>query len=155
MEKKENFAIVIRPPRNRKIFCAVCGKEVKFEKDPFGENAWPLYEGMCCDDCFEKVVKPAREFLEDFKKVISTDITRGWYVGNKEFKKTYVNNDFSGFELDVEFNYKTFGCKILIFKENNELCGYVNVPNEYKESPDKVVEKAAVKLYDCLKKNSK
>ena len=63
--------------------CILCGKEF----DGWGNNAWPIKDGICCDDCNAEKVIPARiaklykkeepKMTEDFKyignaKVIST-----------------------------------------------------------------------------------
>jgi hypothetical protein len=42
-------------PSTRKI-CSICGKPY----EGFGNNARPIKEGFCCDDCNRDVVVPRR-----------------------------------------------------------------------------------------------
>ena len=48
--------------------CCICGKEF----DGWGNNAYPLADGICCDECNKQVIiariKRLKE-LEDKKKV--------------------------------------------------------------------------------------
>ena len=74
--------------------CILCGKEF----DGWGNNAWPIKDGICCDDCNAEKVIPARlakmykkeepKMTEDFKyignaKVISTLPKVGEPYGNQ------------------------------------------------------------------------
>jgi hypothetical protein len=49
--------------------CSICGKEIEaIMKDgevlwDEGNNAWPVNEGRCCNECNRTVVLPAREKL--------------------------------------------------------------------------------------------
>lgn len=36
--------------------CCLCGKEI----EDWGNDAWPLAEGLCCDECNCNKVLPAR-----------------------------------------------------------------------------------------------
>lgn len=36
--------------------CCICGEEF----DGYGNNAWPVCDGECCDDCNRDEVIPAR-----------------------------------------------------------------------------------------------
>ena len=42
--------------------CSICGKKFK----GYGNNAWPVNDGICCDDCNNRVVIPHR--LQDYFK---------------------------------------------------------------------------------------
>lgn len=42
--------------KNNFQICCVCGK--KF--NGYGNNAYPICKGICCDDCNYKVVIPSR-----------------------------------------------------------------------------------------------
>ena len=42
--------------------CSICGKKYK----GYGNNAWPVNNGICCDDCNNHVVIPHR--LQDYFK---------------------------------------------------------------------------------------
>ena len=44
--------------------CSICGKEI----EGFGNNAWPINEGICCDECNSKQVVPLRIFLSGVLK---------------------------------------------------------------------------------------
>lgn len=74
--------------------CILCGKEF----DGWGNNAWPIKDGICCDDCNAEKVIPVRlakmykkeesKMTEDFKyignaKVISTLPKVGEPYGNQ------------------------------------------------------------------------
>lgn len=39
-----------------KMRCSICGKEFV----GFGNNAWPINEGRCCDTCNDTIVIPRR-----------------------------------------------------------------------------------------------
>lgn len=39
--------------------CCICGKEY----EGWGNNAWPLAEGECCDECNKKVIEARIEEL--------------------------------------------------------------------------------------------
>lgn len=43
--------------------CCICGKEIK----GYGNNAWPIDRGRCCDDCNSNYVIPER-IRQLFKK---------------------------------------------------------------------------------------
>ena len=48
-----------------KKVCCLCGKEF----EGWGNNAWPLAEGICCDSCNRNKILPARlENLYSHKK---------------------------------------------------------------------------------------
>lgn len=38
------------------IECAICGKRA----EQYGNNAWPVIDGICCDECNKEQVIPAR-----------------------------------------------------------------------------------------------
>lgn len=40
----------------KKITCSICGKKVK----EFGNNAWPVNKGTCCNHCNDIIVIPRR-----------------------------------------------------------------------------------------------
>ena len=42
-------------PEEKKI-CSICGKEYS----GFGNNAWPVNDGRCCDQCNSEYVIPER-----------------------------------------------------------------------------------------------
>lgn len=42
--------------------CSICGKEFT----EFGNDAWPVNDGICCDECNMNVVVPRR--LSDYYK---------------------------------------------------------------------------------------
>lgn len=48
-----------RSERMMKMKCSICGKEIK----GYGNNAFPVGSGHCCDECNGKVVIPYRLFL--------------------------------------------------------------------------------------------
>ena len=54
--------------------CCICGKEL----GTFGNNAWPLSDGECCDDCNEKLVIPQRirEMGTTKRRTVMDEITR-------------------------------------------------------------------------------
>lgn len=45
--------------------CSICYGEIKHSKIPnyFGNNAYPINNGRCCDKCNDKFVIPARMML--------------------------------------------------------------------------------------------
>ena len=42
--------------RDEKKICCICNKEF----EGYGNNAQPVKDGVCCDECNEKFVVPAR-----------------------------------------------------------------------------------------------
>lgn len=42
--------------QKEKNVCPICGKEY----EGFGNNAYPVYEGRCCDECNNNIVVPMR-----------------------------------------------------------------------------------------------
>ncbi|MBR3552962.1 MAG: DUF3846 domain-containing protein [Clostridia bacterium] len=54
--------------------CCLCGKEL----GTFGNNAWPLSDGECCDDCNGKLVIPQRirEMGTTKRRTVMDEITR-------------------------------------------------------------------------------
>lgn len=138
--------------KEEQLICAICGKPIT--DDPYGHNPWPVAEGRCCTECNKNVVIPTRMFIADFASVIGNEIQRGWYIGSENFKKTYSDDDFNDFEFDVEFDYNTSSCSVLIRKKN-KLVGLIGTEPKQEKSPSKIIERTAVKLYDFLKKISK
>lgn len=47
---------------NEKLKCSICGKtiETNYFGWAYGNNAWPINNGRCCDICNDFVVIPAR-----------------------------------------------------------------------------------------------
>lgn len=56
-----------------KIKCCICGKT----KEEYGNRAFPVAPGICCDRCNREVVIPAR-----LKKVISKQTNQGGGVNH-------------------------------------------------------------------------
>ena len=48
--------------RDEKKICCLCNKEY----EGYGNDAQPLKEGKCCDECNEKLVIPAK--IKELKK---------------------------------------------------------------------------------------
>lgn len=49
--------------------CVFCGKEIKQDKDYWGNSCWPIYDDekvRCCNRCNLKIVIPAR--IADYEK---------------------------------------------------------------------------------------
>ncbi len=43
-----------------KQYCSICGKEF----EGYGNNAYPINDGRCCDDCNVSIVVPRR--IQDY-----------------------------------------------------------------------------------------
>lgn len=49
--------------------CVFCGKEIKQDKDYWGNSCWPIYDDekiRCCNKCNFTIVIPAR--IADYEK---------------------------------------------------------------------------------------
>ena len=53
-----------------KKVCSIC--QLPYEE--FGNNAWPVNEGHCCDDCDDKIVIPARIRMDERRRVVADRI---------------------------------------------------------------------------------
>jgi hypothetical protein len=51
------------------MICSICNEEIQAKGDwVLGNNAEPINEGRCCDDCNWRVVIPARlDELQEYK----------------------------------------------------------------------------------------
>ena len=51
------------------MICSICNEEIQAKGDwVFGNNADPINDGRCCDDCNWRVVIPARlDELQEYK----------------------------------------------------------------------------------------
>lgn len=56
----EEFVTILGDGYSRKV-CAICGKVF----DGYGNNAAPVKEGVCCDECNAKTVIPTRKILSE------------------------------------------------------------------------------------------
>lgn len=53
--------------KTKKKVCPICGKEY----EGFGNNALPVYDGICCDECNERFVIPTRLYFWRLKEKIN------------------------------------------------------------------------------------
>lgn len=59
MKIRISHPYIIRMIGGAYMKCEICNKEIK----GFTNNAYPLKDGVCCDECNEKLVVPTRLFL--------------------------------------------------------------------------------------------
>lgn len=56
----------------KKIKCCICGREI----EGFSNNAWPMAEGRCCNECDRRYVIRARlairQLFADAEKLVKT-----------------------------------------------------------------------------------
>lgn len=52
--------------------CCICERKL----NGYGNNAYPIKEGMCCDNCNIKFVVPARMFLNRINNPISFEVSK-------------------------------------------------------------------------------
>ena len=52
--------------------CCICGRKL----NGYGNNAYPIKEGMCCDNCNIKFVVPARMISSRMNNPISFEVAK-------------------------------------------------------------------------------
>ncbi len=52
------------------LYCSICGHEIKTNSKgwSFGNNAYPINNGRCCDNCNYKIVLPRRIYDNTLKR---------------------------------------------------------------------------------------
>ena len=64
-------SLTFRPVPDKKMTCSICGKEDMYS----GHNAFPVNDGMCCNECDRKYVIPMRIIIENCKDYIKQNST--------------------------------------------------------------------------------
>lgn len=94
--------------------CCICGKVI----DGFGNNANPIKDGICCDDCNLNHVIPGRILLSDWETV-SFEIVKS----EKEKKLTEEKLESRDFEkMSVDPIYRNIIYKNVVTDEVVVMC---------------------------------
>ena len=79
--------------------CCICKKEL----NGYGNNAYPIKEGICCDTCNAKFVIPGRLFPIKMNNAISYEIVRN----HKEYQDITSELEKRDFEIVEKIPFMT------------------------------------------------
>ena len=88
--------------------CPICGAKIQ----GMGNNAYPLFEGICCDKCNSEKVIPFRLLISQFNKDDLIVITTGNTIYKKDLKEG---------NLSLKETQELVGGYIEVYPYENEL----------------------------------
>ena len=124
---------------NKKI-CSICGKQY----EGYGNNAQPLNEYSCCDECNTRVVIPIRMYSNRLQKIIDNGESKVFVVESKRYddvtyyyiKDKQILTDFKKmFVRDITLKKLKSAIKKLdaLYNYTFLTCDYNYLSNLYKE----------------------
>ena len=124
---------------NKKI-CSICGKQY----EGYGNNAQPLNEYSCCDECNTRVVIPIRMYSNRLQKIIDNGESKVFVVESKRYddvtyyyiKDKQILTDFKKmFVRDITLKKLKSAIKKLdvLYCYTYLICDYNYLSNLYKE----------------------
>lgn len=126
--------------KSEKRVCSICGKEFT----GYGNNAEPINNGICCDECNVDIVIQRRinEYFEN-------DLSKKKNVNENDVD--CVKKNVASKEECIEFVVEFLDIKHFMVTENAKLEAKYS-GTEYKEMRSKLFEKTTEKLIDLAKR---